>query len=69
MIACLVDGSEFDEFKCNFAETLVTGFARINGYLVGILGNNGVMFAESALKVRYYINSIFEFNFFVVFVF
>ncbi len=51
MIACLVDGSEFDEFKAKFAETLITGFARINGYLVGILANNGVMFAESALKV------------------
>ncbi|KAK7591215.1 hypothetical protein V9T40_002828 [Parthenolecanium corni] len=55
IIACLVDGSEFDEFKANFGETLVTGFARINGYLVGILGNNGVMFSESALKGAHFI--------------
>lgn len=51
IIACLVDGSEFDEFKETFDENLVTGFARINGYLIGIIANNGVLLSESAIKV------------------
>lgn len=50
VIARLVDGSEFTEFKPLYGETLVTGFARIHGYPVGILANNGVLFSESAHK-------------------
>ena len=51
VIARIVDGSKFDEFKAKYGETLVTGFARLYGYPIGILANNGVLFAESALKV------------------
>jgi len=50
VIARIVDGSRFNEFKERYGPTLVTGFARIYGQLVGILGNNGVLFSESALK-------------------
>lgn len=50
VIARLVDGSLFREFKANYGTTLVTGFARIEGYPVGIVANNGVLFSESALK-------------------
>ena len=50
IIARLVDGSEFDEFKSLFGETLVTGFAHIMGCPVGIIANNGVLFSESAQK-------------------
>ena len=50
VIARVVDGSRFDEFKARFGETLVTGFAHIDGIPVGILANNGVLFAESAVK-------------------
>ena len=52
VIARLVDGSEFDEFKALYGTTLVTGFARIGGIPVGILANNGILFSESALKGR-----------------
>jgi len=52
VIARIVDGSEFDEFKALYGNTLVTGFARLYGYPVGIVGNNGVLFSESALKVQ-----------------
>jgi len=52
VIARIVDGSEFDEFKALYGTTLVTGFARIWGYPVAILANNGVLFSESALKRR-----------------
>ena len=52
VIARIVDGSEFDEFKARYGDSVVTGFAKINGYPCGIIGNNGVLFAESALKVR-----------------
>ena len=52
MISRLVDGSRFDEFKAKYGETLVTGFARLHGYPVGIIANNGVLFAESSMKVR-----------------
>ncbi|XP_028405872.1 methylcrotonoyl-CoA carboxylase beta chain, mitochondrial-like [Dendronephthya gigantea] len=55
VIARLVDGSRFDEFKEMYGTTLVTGFARIHGYPVGILGNNGVLFSESALKGTHFI--------------
>lgn len=52
VIARIVDGSKFDEFKALYGETLVTGFARIWGFPIGIIGNNGVLFSESALKVN-----------------
>ncbi|MDE3156076.1 MAG: methylcrotonoyl-CoA carboxylase, partial [Acidobacteriota bacterium] len=55
IIARLVDGSRFDEFKERYATTVVTGFARWHGYLVGIVANNGVLFSESALKVAHFI--------------
>ncbi len=55
MIARLVDGSKFREFKANYGTTLVTGFARIDGYPVGIIGNNGVLFSESALKGAHFV--------------
>lgn len=55
LIARLVDGSNFREFKARYGATLVTGFARIHGYPVGILGNNGVLFSESALKGTHFI--------------
>ncbi len=55
VIARIVDGSRFDEFKALYGETLVTGFARIHGMHVGILANNGVLFSESALKGAHFI--------------
>jgi len=55
VIARLVDGSRFDEFKKLFGTTLITGFARIYGQRVGILANNGVLFAESAQKAAHFI--------------
>ena len=55
VIARIVDGSEFDEFKPLFGSTLVTGFAHLYGYPVGILGNNGILFSESALKGAHFI--------------
>ncbi|MGY3944825.1 carboxyl transferase domain-containing protein [Aeromonas tecta] len=55
LIARLVDGSEFDEFKALFGTTLVTGFARIEGMPVGILANNGVLHSDSAQKGAHFI--------------
>jgi len=55
IIARLVDGSRFDEFKERYGATLVTGFARLHGFLVGIIANNGVLFSESALKATHFI--------------
>ena len=55
VIARLVDGSRFDEFKHRYAPTIVTGFARLHGFLVGLVANNGVLFSESALKVTHFI--------------
>jgi 3-methylcrotonyl-CoA carboxylase beta subunit len=55
VIARFVDGSRFDEFKERYATTLVTGFARLHGLLVGIVANNGVLFSESALKATHFI--------------
>ncbi len=55
IIARLVDGSRFREFKARYGTTLVTGFARIHGYPVGILANNGVLFSKSALKGAHFI--------------
>ncbi|MEO8677265.1 MAG: carboxyl transferase domain-containing protein, partial [Casimicrobiaceae bacterium] len=51
----VVDGSEFDEFKARYGATLVTGFARIWGYPVGIVANNGILFSESAQKGAHFI--------------
>jgi acetyl-CoA carboxylase carboxyltransferase component len=55
VIARIVDGSRFAEFKALYGPTLVTGFAHIMGYPVGILANNGVLFSESALKATHFI--------------
>ena len=55
VLARLVDGSRFDEFKTRYGPTLVTGFARIHGMLIGIVANNGVLFSESALKATHFI--------------
>ncbi|GAA2851110.1 3-methylcrotonyl-CoA carboxylase beta subunit [Aminobacter aminovorans] len=55
VIARVVDGSEFDEFKQNYGTTLVTGFAHVHGMPVGIIANNGVLFSESALKGAHFI--------------
>lgn len=50
LIARIIDGSEFSEFKPLYGSTLITGFARINGFKIGILANNGVLFSEAANK-------------------
>jgi 3-methylcrotonyl-CoA carboxylase beta subunit len=55
IIARLVDGSEFDAFKPRYGTTLVTGFARFSGILIGILASNGVLFSDSALKGAHFI--------------
>ncbi|MEP6634691.1 MAG: carboxyl transferase domain-containing protein, partial [Luteimonas sp.] len=55
VIARIVDGSEFHEFKARYAKTLITGFAHLHGYPVGIVANNGILFAESALKGAHFI--------------
>jgi len=55
IIARIVDGSRFDEFKARYGTTLVTGFARLHGFLAGFVANNGVLFSESALKATHFI--------------
>jgi 3-methylcrotonyl-CoA carboxylase beta subunit len=55
VIARIVDGSEFDEFKARYGSTLITGFAHIEGMPVGIIANNGILFAESANKGAHFI--------------
>src|SRR6266540_4582433 len=55
VIARLVDGSRFHEFKALYGTTIVTGFARIEGFRVGIVANNGVLFSESSLKAAHFI--------------
>ncbi len=55
IIARIVDGSDFDEFKSRFGTTLVCGFARVEGMPVGIIANNGILFSESALKGTHFI--------------
>jgi 3-methylcrotonyl-CoA carboxylase beta subunit len=55
VISRLVDGSQFREFKARYGSTLVCGFARLHGYPLGILGNNGVLFSESSLKGTHFI--------------
>ena len=56
IIARIVDGSRFHEFKQNYGTTLVTGYANIMGYPVGIVGNNGVIFSESAKKGAHFVS-------------
>jgi len=55
VIARLVDGSRFQEFKARYGTTVVCGFARVSGFLVGIVANNGILFSESALKATHFI--------------
>lgn len=55
VISRIVDGSKFDEFKTLYGDTLVTGFGHLYGYPVGVIGNNGVLFSESALKATHFI--------------
>ncbi|WP_425439862.1 carboxyl transferase domain-containing protein [Paraferrimonas sedimenticola] len=55
VIARIVDGSKFDEFKANYGTTLVTGFANLHGYPIGIVANNGILFSESAQKGAHFI--------------
>ena len=55
VIARLVDGSRLDEFKARYGTTLVTGFAHLHGYPVGIVANNGILFSESALKGAHFV--------------
>jgi 3-methylcrotonyl-CoA carboxylase beta subunit len=55
VVVRLVDGSRFDEFKRDYGATLITGFAHINGFPVGILGNNGVLFSDSSMKAAQFI--------------
>jgi 3-methylcrotonyl-CoA carboxylase beta subunit len=55
VIARIVDGSEFDEFKQLYGATIVTGFAHVHGYPVGIVANNGILFSESAQKAAHFI--------------
>jgi 3-methylcrotonyl-CoA carboxylase beta subunit len=55
IIARIVDGSEFSEFKALYGKTLVCGFAHIEGYPVGIVANNGILFSESAVKGAHFI--------------
>jgi 3-methylcrotonyl-CoA carboxylase beta subunit len=55
IIARLVDGSEFQEFKARYGKTLITGFAHLHGFPVGIIANNGILFPESALKGAHFI--------------
>ena len=55
VIARVVDGSDFDEFKALYGDTLVCGFARLHGYPVGIVANNGILFSESAVKGAHFV--------------
>ncbi len=55
VIARLVDGSRFEEFKARYGTTLVCGFGRLSGFLVGIVANNGILFSESALKATHFV--------------
>ncbi len=55
IIARLVDGSEFQEFKEKYGSTLICGFAKIHGYMVGIVANNGILFSESSLKGAHFV--------------
>ena len=55
IVARIVDGSRFDEFKARYGSTLVTGFAQLHGYPVGVIANNGILFSESAQKGAHFI--------------
>lgn len=55
ILARIIDDSELDEFKANYGTTIICGFARIDGYLVGIVANDGILFSESALKAAHFI--------------
>ena len=55
IIARMVDGSNFEEFKSDYGKTLVTGFAKIGGFPIGVIGNNGVLFSETALKGAHFV--------------
>lgn len=55
VLARILDGSEFDEFKARYGTSLICGFARVGGYLVGVLANDGILFSESALKGVHFI--------------
>lgn len=55
VIARIFDGSKFDEFKKKYGETLVCGFSKLYGKTVGVLGNNGVLFSESAMKGAHFV--------------
>ena len=55
VIARIVDGSRLDEFKAKYGTTLVNGFARIHGYPVGIVANNGILFSDSAQKGAHFV--------------
>jgi 3-methylcrotonyl-CoA carboxylase beta subunit len=55
ILARILDGSELDEFKARYGTTLVTGFARLSGMLIGVIANNGVLFSESALKGAHFV--------------
>ena len=55
VMARLLDGSRFSEFKAEYGTTLVTGFGRLHGHPVGLVANNGVLFSESALKGAHFI--------------
>src|SRR4029077_3496213 len=55
IIARIVDGSDFDEFKPRYGATLVTGFARLSGMLIGVIASNGVLFSDSALKGAHFV--------------
>ncbi len=55
VIARLVDGSRFDEFKARYGSTLVTGFSHLHGFPVGVVANNGILFSESAQKGAHFI--------------
>jgi 3-methylcrotonyl-CoA carboxylase beta subunit len=56
VLKCLLDGGELSEFKAEYGDTLVTGFARIGGWQVGVLANDGVLFVDSALKATHFID-------------
>lgn len=55
IIARVVDGSRFQEFKSEYGKTIVTGFANLYGMLIGIVANNGILFSESAVKAAHFI--------------
>jgi len=55
IISRIVDGSRFSEFKKNYGQTLITGFARLYGHEVGIVSNNGILFSEAAIKGSHFV--------------